>query len=71
MISQFRYGERGICYVHMEVGHVGQNLYFQTVARGLGMVVVGALHDDQVQELLQLPAGQKPLAIIPIGYPRS
>jgi len=66
-----RYGERGIRYVHMEVGHVGQNLYLQAVARGLGMVVVGAFHDDQVQGLLQLPKDQKPLYIIPVGHPRS
>ena len=65
-----RYGDRGIRYVHMEAGHVGQNLYLQAVARGLGMVVVGAFHDDQVQALLQLPEDQKPLYIIPIGHPR-
>lgn len=66
-----RYGERGIRYVHMEAGHVGQNLYLQAVARRLGMVVVGAFHDDQVQELLQLLKDQKPLYIIPVGHPRS
>ena len=66
-----RYGDRGTRYVHMEVGHVGQNLYLQAVARGLGMVVVGAFHDDQVRTLLQLPADQKPLYIIPIGRPRD
>jgi SagB-type dehydrogenase family enzyme len=64
-----RYGDRGIRYVHMEAGHVGQNLYLQAEARGLGMVVVGAFHDEQVQTLLRLPADQKPLYIIPIGYP--
>ncbi|MCX8183284.1 MAG: SagB/ThcOx family dehydrogenase [Crenarchaeota archaeon] len=66
-----RYGERGIRYVHMEVGHVGQNLYLQATARGLGMVVIGAFKDDQVQSLLKLPYEQKPLYIIPVGYPRS
>jgi SagB-type dehydrogenase family enzyme len=66
-----RYGERGIRYVHMEAGHVGQNLYLQAVARGLCMVVVGAFYDDQVQGLLQLPTDQEPLYIIPIGHPRS
>ena len=64
-----RYGERGVRYVHMEAGHVGQNLYLQAVARGLGTVAVGAFHDDQVQGLLQLPTDQKPLYIFPIGYP--
>jgi len=66
-----RYGERGIHYVYMEAGHAAQNLYLQATARGLGMVVVGAFHDNQVQELLQLPKDQKPLYIIPVGHPRS
>lgn len=66
-----RYGERGIRYVYMEAGHVGQNLYLQAEARGLGMVVVGAFHDDQVHGLLQLPKDQKPLYIIPVGHPRG
>jgi SagB-type dehydrogenase family enzyme len=56
-------------FVHMEAGHVGQNLYLQAEARGLGMVVVGAFYDDQVQTLLGLPANKTPLYIIPIGHP--
>ena len=66
-----RYGERGTRYVHMEAGHVGQNLYLQATALGLGMVTVGAFYDDKVQELLQLPTDQKPLYIVPIGHPRG
>jgi len=66
-----RYGERGIRYVHMEAGHAAQNLYLQATARGLGMVVVGAFHDDQIQELLRLPKDQKPLYIIPVGHAKS
>jgi nitroreductase len=55
----------------MEAGHVGQNLYLQAEARGLGMVVVGAFYDDQVQTLLGLPVNKTPLYIIPIGHPAS
>lgn len=64
-----RYGERGIRYVHMEAGHVGQNIYLQAVARGLGTVVIGAFEDSQVQKVLKLPENQRPLYIIPVGYP--
>jgi SagB-type dehydrogenase family enzyme len=64
-----KYGERGIRYVQMEAGHVGQNLYLQATALGLGMVTVGAFNDDEVQEILQLPKEQKPLYIIPVGHP--
>ncbi|HID17861.1 TPA: SagB/ThcOx family dehydrogenase [Candidatus Bathyarchaeota archaeon] len=62
-----RYGNRGIRYVHMEVGHVGENIYLQATALGLGTVVVGAFDDARVQKILKLPKDQKPLYIIPIG----
>jgi len=64
-----RYGERGTRYVHMEVGHAGQNIYLQATALGLGTVVVGAFEDVEVQKILRLPEDHKPLYIIPVGYP--
>ena len=62
-----KYGERGIRYVHMEAGHSGQNLCLQATAMGLGVVTVGAFHDEQVSKLLNLPQDEKPLYIIPVG----
>jgi len=62
-----RYGDRGIRYVHMEVGHAAQNIYLQAVALGLGTVVIGAFRDDQVGEILKLPQNEHPLYIIPVG----
>lgn len=62
-----KYGERGIRYVHLEAGHAAQNMYLQAVSLDLGMVVVGAFHDDQVQEVLNLPEDAEPLYIIPVG----
>ena len=62
-----RYGERGIRYVHLEAGHVGQNIYLQAVALGFGTVAVGAFQDDAVAALLQLPPEEIPLYIFPVG----
>lgn len=62
-----RYGDRGIRYVHMEVGHAAQNVYLQAVALGLGTVVIGAFYDDQVAEILKLPQNEHPLYIMPVG----
>ncbi len=64
-----RYGERGIRYVHMEVGHAGQNVYLEATALGLGTVVIGAFYDDQVREVISAPRNQHPLYIIPVGVP--
>ncbi len=59
------YGERGVRYVHMEAGHVGENIYLQATAMGFGTVAVGAFHDDEVAEILQVRLS--PLYIFPVG----
>jgi SagB-type dehydrogenase family enzyme len=61
------YGERGVRYVHMEAGHIGQNIYLQATALNLGTVAVGAFYDDQVAEIVG--AGGVPLYIFPVGVP--
>lgn len=65
-----RYGKRGIRYVHIEVGHVGENIYLQAEALGLGTVAVGAFWDEKVKSLLKLPREEDPLYLMPVGYPR-
>ncbi len=62
-----RYGDRGIRYVHIEVGHVSQNIYLQCEALGLVTVAIGAFYDDEVARVLSLPEGQKPIYVMPVG----
>ncbi len=62
-----KYGERGVRYVHIEVGHAAQNLALQAVALGLGSVTVGAFDDAAVARLLNLPKGETPLYLMPVG----
>jgi SagB-type dehydrogenase family enzyme len=62
-----RYGDRGIRYVHIEAGHIAQNVFLQAVALGLGGVPVGAFNDKKVQKKLDLPKNEIPLYILPIG----
>lgn len=59
------YGERGIRYVHMEAGHVGQNVHLQAEVLGLGTVMIGAFYDEKIKEVLGI--GEDPLYIIPAG----
>jgi SagB-type dehydrogenase family enzyme len=63
------YGTRGERYVHMEIGHAGQNIYLQATALGLGTVAIGAFHDEAVREALQLDKEYRPLYIMPVGKP--
>jgi SagB-type dehydrogenase family enzyme len=49
-----RYGDRGVRYAMIEAGHMGQNIFLQAEALGLGAGIVGASHE--------------PLLIMPVGY---
>ena len=63
-----KYGERGVRYALMEAGHIGQNIFLQAEAMGLGTGIVGAFHDENVSRVLKIPKEHEPLLIIPIGH---
>ena len=64
-----KYGSRGIRYVHIELGHAAQNVLLQAQALGLGAAIVGAFHDDSVEDILDLPKNERAVYLIPIGRP--
>ena len=66
--TTWKYGERGVRYVHMEVGHAAQNVYLQSVALGLGTVVVGAFSDRDVKEVLNMSSQEEPICLMPVGH---
>jgi SagB-type dehydrogenase family enzyme len=63
-----KYGRRGIRYIHMEAGHAAQNVFLQAVSL-LGTVTVGAFDDDRVRQIMEMPEGENPLYLMPIGKP--
>jgi SagB-type dehydrogenase family enzyme len=64
-----KYGERAVRYVDLEAGHAVENVCLQAVALGLGATVVGAFHDDEVRRLLRTPELERPLCLVPVGFP--
>ena len=62
-----KYGDRGIQYVHMEIGHAAQNVFLQAVPLELGTVVIGAFYDDAVKKALKMLDSEQPLYIMPVG----
>ncbi len=65
-----KYGQRGIRYATIEVGHVCQNISLQAVALGLGSVSVGAFDDERVRRLIAAPSEHKPMCLVCVGHPR-
>ncbi|MFX0051535.1 MAG: SagB/ThcOx family dehydrogenase [Candidatus Hermodarchaeota archaeon] len=48
----WRYGERGYRYLHLDAGHVCQNLYLAAEKIGCGVCAIAAYDDIQVNEIL-------------------
>ena len=62
-----KYGDRAYRYLHMDAGHLGQRLNLAAVRRGLGVSGIAGFFDDQVNELLSIPAEEAVLYITTVG----
>ena len=62
-----KYGDRGIQYVHIEMGSVAQNVYLQAESLDLGTVFIGAFIDVDVMAVLDLEEPEVPLCLLPVG----
>ncbi|MGD1055014.1 MAG: SagB/ThcOx family dehydrogenase [Nitrososphaerales archaeon] len=62
-----KYGKRGIQYAMQESGCAAENIHIESVALGLGTVIVGAFDDDQVSQLIGITKDEKPLLLMPLG----
>jgi SagB-type dehydrogenase family enzyme len=68
--TEARYGSvRGPRYVEMEAGHACQNVLIEAASLGFGAVPLGAFDDRRVQLVVGLPADERPLYLIAVGYP--
>jgi SagB-type dehydrogenase family enzyme len=50
----WRYVERGYRYLHLDAGHVCQNLYLAAEPLGCGVCAIAAFNDDQLNSELEL-----------------
>lgn len=65
-----KYGERGIRYVHLEAGHVAQNISLQATALTLDTVVIAAFSDQEVAAILR-SRKQQVLYLVAVGAKRE
>jgi len=66
-----RYGERGVqLYAIQDVAVSIMNLMLVAQEFGLGSVWLGAFREEEVAEVLDLPESHRPVAIVPVGYPK-
>lgn len=64
------YGIRGkALYCIQDTAAAAQNIHLVAYSFGLGTCWVGAFEEDEARRILKIPAGVRPVAIIPVGYP--
>lgn len=52
--SKWKYLQRCYRYIYLDAGHVGQNFYLVAEALGLGACTIGAIYDDEINELIEI-----------------
>lgn len=52
--SRWKYGQRCYRYVHLDAGHIAQNLALACAASDLACCHIAAFYDDEVNALLKL-----------------
>lgn len=58
----YRYGQRGYRYIHLDAGHVCQNLYLAAESLGCGACAIAAFDDDDTNTALGLD-GEKEFVV--------
>ncbi|UCG02963.1 MAG: SagB/ThcOx family dehydrogenase [Candidatus Heimdallarchaeota archaeon] len=51
---KWRYGMRGYRYLHLDAGHVGQNIYLAAENIGCGVCAIAAFEDEELNRILNL-----------------
>jgi len=68
--SGWVYGSRGVnLYCIQDTAAAIENMLLAACALGLGACWVGAFNEERVREILRIPRGMRPVAIIPLGHP--
>jgi nitroreductase len=63
------YGARGkTLYCIQDTAAATENLLLFAYSFGLGTCWIGAFREDEVREILKIPSGVRPMAMIPVGY---
>jgi len=67
--SSQRYGARGKnLYCIQDTAAAVQNIHLAAYSLGLGTCWVGAFREEEAREILKVPRGIRPVAMIPVGY---
>lgn len=56
---KWKYGQRAYRYIYLDAGHIAENLALAAVSLGLGSCQIGALFDEEVNQLIGVDGTQE------------
>jgi len=69
--SKWKYHQRAYRYIYLDAGHIAENLALASTGLGLGSCQVGALFDDEVNEIIDVDgADESVVYMTAVGHPR-
>jgi SagB-type dehydrogenase family enzyme len=70
--SKWKYLQRAYRYIFLDAGHIAQNLALAAEALDLGTCQIGAIYDDELNELFSLnPDEESVIYLSTVGHPRA
>lgn len=70
ILSSQGYGARGeTLFCLQDTAAAVQNMLLTAYSLGLGTCWIGAFEEDEVSDVLKIPEGVRPVALVPVGYP--
>jgi len=70
-LASRKYGKRGAyLYVIQDTAAMIQNILLAAYSLGIASCWVGAFNEDYIIRVLKIPPGIRPVALIPLGYPK-
>ena len=67
--SSNRYGKRGELYAIQDATASVMNIMLAATSVGLGTCWIGAFDEETVKDILKIPISERPIAMVPVGYP--
>ena len=69
--SKWKYKQRAYRYIYLDAGHIAQNLALSATSIGLGSCQIGALYDDELNQIVNVDGTEESAIYISVvGYPR-
>jgi SagB-type dehydrogenase family enzyme len=70
--SKWKYLQRAYRYIFLDAGHIAQNLAIAAEALNLGTCQIGAIYDDELNELLSINTeNESVIYLSTVGHPKA